>query len=283
MTSLVLLLFVVVAGISAFHGAPANFHPAFRAAPFASILLTLQIVPFFLTGFESVPKYAEEANPDFPQTSYMQAIGLALGVGALFYALSIAAVAYIVPWQTLLGKRFATAIAFEHGLGRHWPVQLILTMALFGLFQCFNGNFAASTRLLFAYARRGTVAPCFATIHARFSTPSVAIIGITAGTLFGLLLGDAILVPVTEVGSMASALGWLAACLSFWLVEPRPRMRLITTLGLCVSLLLLLMKLIPAFPGHFTLFEWIALAIWLLIGAILHRRSTPAAPPAANR
>jgi APA family basic amino acid/polyamine antiporter len=283
MSSMVLLIFIALVGISSVRGAPGNFHPAFHATPFLSILLTLQIVPYFMTGFESVPKYAEEANPDFPQTSYMQAIGLALGVGALFYALSIAAVAYIVPWQTLLGKRFATAIAFEHGLGRHWPVQLILTMALFGLFQCFNGNFAASTRLLFAYARRGTVAPCFATIHARFSTPSVAIIGITAGTLFGLLLGDAILVPVTEVGSMASALGWLAACLSFWLVEPRPRMRLITTLGLCVSLLLLLMKLIPAFPGHFTLFEWIALAIWLLIGAILHRRSTPAAPPAANR
>jgi len=282
MSSMVLLIFVALVGISSVRGAQGNFHPAFHATPFLSILLTLQIVPYFMTGFESVPKYAEEANPDFRQTSYMQAIGLALAVGALFYALSIAAVAYIAPWQTLLGKRFATAIAFEHGIGRHWPVQLILTMALFGLFQCFNGNFAASTRLLFAYARRGTVAPRFATIHTRFSTPSVAIIGITAGTLFGLLLGDAILVPVTEVGSMASALGWLAACLSFWLVEPSLRMRLITTLGMCVSLLLLLMKLIPAFPGHFTLSEWIALAIWFLIGAILHRRSTPTAPPATK-
>jgi APA family basic amino acid/polyamine antiporter len=282
MSSMVLLIFVALVGISSVRGALGNFHPAFHATPFLSILLTLQIVPYFMTGFESVPKYAEEANPDFRQTSYMQAIGLALGVGALFYALSIAAVAYIAPWQTLLGKRFATAIAFEHGIGRHWPVQLILTMALFGLFQCFNGNFAASTRLLFAYARRGTVAPRFATIHARFSTPSVAIIGITAGTLFGLLLGDAILVPVTEVGSMASALGWLAACLSFWLVEPSLRMRLVTTLGMCVSLLLLLMKLIPVFPGHFTLSEWIALAIWFLIGAILHRRSTPTAPSTAK-
>jgi amino acid transporter len=273
MSSMVLLIFLVLLGISGVRGAPANFHPAFRATPFLAILLTLQIVPYFMTGFESVPKYAEEANPDFRQTSYMQAIGLALGVGALFYALSITAVAYIAPWQSLLGQRFATAIAFEHGIGKHWPVQLILVMALFGLFQCFNGNFAASTRLLFAYARRGTVAPRFATIHAKFSTPSVAVIGITLGTLIGLLLGDSILVPVTEVGSMASALGWLAACLSFWLVEPRLHFRLITGLGICVSLLLLLMKLVPAFPGHFTTAEWIALAIWLILGACLHRRS----------
>lgn len=276
MSSMVLLIFVFLVGSSAVRGAPVNFHPVFRDTPFLSILLTLQIVPYFLTGFESVPKYAEEANPDFRQTSYMQAIGLALGVGALFYALSIIAVAYIAPWQSLLGKRFATAIAFEHGIGKHWPVQLILIMALFGLFQCFNGNFAASARLLFAYGRRGMVAPRFAVIHEKFSTPSVAVIGITVGTVLGLLLGDSILVPITEVGSMASALGWLAACVSFWLVDSRPRLRFVTGLGICVSLLLLLMKLIPAFPGHFTHAEWIALAIWLLIGFLLHRRSTPA-------
>jgi basic amino acid/polyamine antiporter, APA family len=298
MSSMVLVIFVALVGISAFRGAPANLHPVFHATPFLSILLTLQIVPYFMTGFESVPKYAEESNPDFRPKSYMQAIALALGVGALFYALCILAVGYIAPWQSLLGKRFATAIAFEHGLAKHWPVQLILVMSLFGLFQCFNGNFAAATRLLFAYARRGTVAPAFATIHAKFLTPSVAVIATTTATLIALLLGDAILVPVTEVGSMASALGWLAACASFWLVDrrsptgnseheaqsgrrvPRALTRGITAAGITVSLLLLLMKLIPAFPGHFTQAEWIALAIWLLLGAILHRRQ-PA--PALNR
>jgi hypothetical protein len=55
-------------------------------------------------------------------------------------------------------------------------------------------------------------------------------------------------------------------------------MRFITTLGILVSLLLLLMKLLPAFPGHFTQAEWVALAIWLSLGAILHRRSAPVAP-----
>lgn len=279
MTSMVLLIFLALVGISSFRGAPANLHPVFQATPFLSILLTLQIVPYFMTGFESVPKYAEEANPDFRQASYMQAIGLALGVGAVFYALSIAAVSYIAPWQSLLGKRFATAIAFEQGIGKHWIVQLILVMALFGLFQCFNGNFAASTRLLFAFGRRGTVAPQFAIIHEKFATPSIAVVGITVGTLLGLLLGDSILVPITEVGSMASALGWLAACASFWFVERRLRMRLITALGICVSLLLLLMKLIPAFPGHFTHAEWIALAVWLFLGAILHRRPSSMVEP----
>lgn len=281
MTSMVLFLFLILAGISIFRGAPANFHPAFRSSSFLSILLTLQIVPYFMTGFESVPKYAEEANPELGQKSYMQAIALALGVGAFFYAASIAAVSYIAPWQALEGKRFATAIAFEQGFGKHWIVQLILVMALFGLFQCFNGNFAAATRLLFAYARRGTVAQAFAFIHPKFSTPSTAVVGIFALTLVCLFFGDSLLVPVTEVGSMASALGWLAACASFWCVERSLRMRLATGLGICVSLLLLLMKLVPAFPGHFTKWEWLALGVWLVLGAVVHRR-TQASPTSAS-
>jgi amino acid transporter len=271
-TAVVLLLFVLLLGISADRGAPANFHPAFRSTPFVSILLTLQIVPYFMTGFESVPKLAEEAHPGFRSTGFFRAIVMALLVGAGFYLLAVAAVAYVAPWQGLIGKRFATAIAFEQALGARWPVRVILIMALFGLFQCFNGNFVASSRLLFAYGRRGTIPPRYGEVHEKFLTPSVAILGITAGTLAGLLLGDALLVPVTEVGSMASALGWLAACLSFWLVEKRISLRAVTGLGIVVSLLLFLMKVLPVVPGHFSPAEWIALGVWLALGVILHRR-----------
>ena len=256
-------------GISFSHGAPANFHPLFHAAPALSILLTLQIVPYFMTGFESVAKSAEEAHPEFRQKSFLHAIALALLVGAFFYALAIAAVAYITPWPSLLGKRFATAVAFEHAVGARWPVQLILTMALFALFEVFNGNFVASSRLLFAYGRRNTVSPRFAQVHPRFQTPGVAVLAIGAGTLAGLILGDAILVPVTEVGSAASALGWLAACVSFFLVEPRMRLRVIASAGALASLALVLMKFLPGVPGHFTKWEWVSLALWLALGFFL--------------
>src|SRR5438046_257253 len=53
-TTIVLVLFALVATGSAAHGSLVNFHPGFHAAPLVSILLVLQIVPYFLTGFESV-------------------------------------------------------------------------------------------------------------------------------------------------------------------------------------------------------------------------------------
>ena len=271
--SIVLLLFVLIVGISAVFGSPANFHPLFHTGPFVSILLTLQIVPYFMTGFESVPKAAEEARADFRASGFFRAIALAIFVGAGFYVLSIVAVSYIAPWQTLLDKRFATAIAFEQALHARWPVRLILTLAVFGLVQCFNGNFVASSRLLFAFGRRGTIDARFGKIHEKFQTPSAAVVAIAVATICGLLLGDAILVPITEVGSMASACGWLATCASFWVIEPRLRLRLVTGLGIAVSLLLLLMKLVPAFPGHFTPSEWSALGVWIYLGILLHQRS----------
>jgi len=95
---------------------------------------------------------------------------------------------------------------------------------------------------------------------------------VAGGTLIGLLLGDSLLVPVTEVGSMAAALGWFAACISFFMVESRPGLRVVAALGMTVSVLLILMKLVPAVPGHFTGAEWIALGVWLAIGLLVHRR-----------
>src|SRR5215470_333265 len=80
---LVLALFAVATVMSAGHGSLANFQPGFRAAPVISVLLVLQIVPYFLTGFESVPKVAEEAHRKFGAKGFFRAIVMALLVGAL--------------------------------------------------------------------------------------------------------------------------------------------------------------------------------------------------------
>jgi APA family basic amino acid/polyamine antiporter len=265
----VLALFAAATVMSAGHGSLANFQPAFRGAPLLSVLLVLQIVPYFLTGFESVPKVAEEAHRSFAAKGFFRAIVMALFVGALFYVAVTAAVAFLAPWQTLVGKRFATAAAFSRVAGTQWAVRLIMVAAVFGLLQCFNGNMVAASRLLFSFGRRGTIPARFGAVHDRFQTPAVAIVGVTVATICGLLLGDALLVPVTEVGSMAAASGWFAACLSFLLVEKRPAGRAVAALGALIALLLVVMKVVPWFPGHFSRPEWIALAVWLALGTTL--------------
>jgi hypothetical protein len=106
-----------------------------------------------------------------------------------------------------------------------------------------------------------------------------------------MLLGDAILVPVTEVGSVACAIGWAAACAAcLTLARSKPDLiRLSATdqgiaiFGLLVAIAMALMKVVPAIPGHFSRYEWIALAVWILIGAIAASskpgKSTPEVVP----
>lgn len=262
-------LFVLFVGVGVSKGSPANFRPLFSHTPFLSVLLVMQIVPYFMTGFESVTKAAEEANPEFRSKSFLTAIWMAIGVGILFYTIIIAAVSYAAPWHELTGEKFMTAVAFERAVGSRWIVSSILAAALLSLVKCFNGNFVASTRLLFAMGRRGLLDARTSAVHPVNRTPSTAVLAVGAATAICMFLGDAILVPVSEVGSVASASGWLAACAAYYAMGPPARERLIAAVGVLIGLMMILMKVVPAVPGHFTIYEWVALAIWIGIGALL--------------
>jgi APA family basic amino acid/polyamine antiporter len=269
-----LALFVIFVALGVSRGSPANIQPLFTHTPLISILLVMQIVPYFMTGFESVSKAAEEASPNFGTRGFLRAIWMAIVIGILFYASIVAAVAFVAPWHQLTGQKFMTAVAFQQAVGSRWIVNIILAAALLSLFKCFNGNFVAASRLLFALGRRNMIDSRVGTIHARYQTPSTAVLGIGLATAACMLLGDAILVPVTEVGSVACAIGWSAACAAcLALARTRPDVmklsaleRAVAWFGLTVGIAMALMKLIPIIPGHFTLYEWLALGIWIALG-----------------
>ena len=79
-------------------------------------------------------------------------------------------------------------------------------------------------------------------------------------------LGDALLVPITEVGSLAAGVGWLSPTSRgrrAWTHEPRwPAYA-----GAVVSVGLIAMAgVLPFVPGSFTAAEWTALGGWLALG-----------------
>ena len=265
-------LFVIFVLFGAAKGSPHNFLPLFTHSGFISVLLVIQIVPYFMTGYESVGKAAEEASPEFQSGGYFKAIWMAIIVGVLFYVIVIAAVGYAAPWKELTHEPFMTAVAFERAVGSRWIVSVVLAAALLSLFKVFNGNFLAATRLVFALGRRGLIHEGVATVHPRNQTPFVAVLAVGLSTAACMFLGDAILVPVTEVGSVASASGWFAACCAYYAIATAPGERAIAAGGATVALLMILMKVIPGVPGHFHGYEWLALGMWITLGAFLAKR-----------
>lgn len=270
MTFGLLALFALFGSFGVAHGAARNFPPLFSHSGVISVLLMIQVVPYFMTGFESVPKCAEEADPSFRSSGFFRAILLALVVGVLFYTSVIAVVAYVHPWQSLTDQKFATAFAFEHAFQAHWIVDVILAAAVLSLIKIFNGNFIAASRLLFALGRRGLVNARLGGVHPSNRTPFTAVLAIGLVSAAATFLGEAILIPITEVGSLASAFGWLATCAAYFNWEHSPRQRAVALVGILITSALILMKFLPQAPGHFTLDEYAALALWLLTGLALH-------------
>src|SRR5205814_1718925 len=141
------------------------------------------------------------------------------------------------------------------------------------LLKIFNGNFVAATRMLYAIGRRNLVHPALGRVHPRSGTPVVAITLMGLVTMAAAMFGDAILVPVTEVGSLAVGVGWLSACAAYLArrdpstssgqgAEPSA----MAWIGCLVSAAIILMKVVPGVPGSFTRAEWIAFAAWSAAG-----------------
>ena len=276
--TIALFLVFVVAGVS--RGSSGNFPPLFTHTPWVSILLVTQIVPYFMTSFESVGKAAEESTAEFRPGGFLVAISMAISVAILFYGSIVAAVAYVAPWRQLTSQKFMTAVAFEHALGARWIVNIILAAAVLSLFKCFNGNFIAASRLVFALGRRGLISSRAGAVHPVHQTPSIAVLCVGIATAASMLLGDAILVPITEVGSAAAALGWASACASCLALAARARGglrltalgRAVAGFGLLVAVAMTLMKILPWVPGHFSIYEWLSLAVWIILGILLRTK-----------
>jgi APA family basic amino acid/polyamine antiporter len=268
-TFLILVVGFALAGVK--HGTSSNLRPVFSHSPLISILLVWQVVPWLMSGFESVGKCAEEASPDFRGKNFSVAIIMTIFAGLTFFWVVISAVAYVAPWQSLnSGLQFPTAVAFENALHAHWIVNLILGAALVALLQAFNANMVAASRLLFAMGRRKLLSPWMSKVHVANQTPAFAIFGVALATALAIFFGEAGLVPILEVGAVACAVGWMSACLSYFLMTPGLLDRTAAAFGVLVTLLMILVKILPIIPGHFTHYEWIALAIWASLGFLAH-------------
>ena len=273
-TFALLLSFGLFTVLGASRVSAANYQPLFsNASSLVSIILVLQIVPYFLTGFESVPKCVEEADATLDPRGFVKAIFLALGAGVLFYLLIIFVVSGLVPWKTIATERYGTALAFQRAFHANWIVRFILIAALFSLIKVFNGNFISASRLVFALGRGDWVGSRFGNIHPQFRTPYVAVVFCAIITFIGTLLGDAILVPITEVGSLCSILGWFLTCVAYlkWRKEITRRERIIAIAGVVVAGMLLVLKVFPGIPGSLGRWEYLALGVWLGLGFILKR------------
>jgi len=56
---------------------------------------------------------------------------------------------------------------------------------------------------------------------------------------------------------------------SYYCMKPNLAGRAAAVFGVLVTALMILVKILPIIPGHFTRYEWLALAIWAGLGVLI--------------
>jgi amino acid transporter len=270
MTFGLLATFAVFTVLGFARGSGENMQPLFARSDasgvWLSIFLVMQVVPYYMTGWESVTKGSEEACPGFEPRNFAKAMYAALFAGLIFYVVIIAVVTWVYPWQEIVAGHVRTEVAFERAFGSPAIAQLILFGAVLSLLKIFNGNFVASTRMMYAIGQRNLVHRSLGRIHPVSHTPVVTILLVGLVTGAASFFGDASLVPISEVGSLAVGVGWLSTCAAY-LARREPGEPLVPAgLGVLVSAAIILMKVVPGVPGSFSRAEWISFAAWSAVG-----------------
>jgi APA family basic amino acid/polyamine antiporter len=283
-TAATILIFVCVAAfvsIALLRGNFANMQPLFAGsgtgiAVLGSIIAILGIVPFFYSGFDTIPQGAEESAKRLNPKDLGKAVIASLIIAAVFYALVILALSICMPWQKTITYEMPTATAFQAAFGYTWATKLVLLAALFGLITSFNGFFIAATRVLFATGRAGLLSGWFGDVSEKFQTPKNAILFVGSITLIGPFIGRSSLLPIVNVASLAFISGWLITCLSaLRLRKTAPDMRrpykvrnkAVFYLGAAMAGFIILLMLFPGTPAQLEWpLEYIILGVWMLMG-----------------
>jgi len=282
MTRILLAGMFMAIVIALFVGSPSHLLPVFEATDTASgflpgVLAVLVMTPFFYAGFETIPQAAEEAAQGLDWRKFGQIIVVALGSAALFYVCAIYSFGTLIPWTGFITYP-VPALTVMETLGLAIFAKLLQFAALCGIVSTMNSFFNASTRIMLAMARKGQLPAGFAKLHPEYRTPLWGNTFLGILTVAGAFVGKALLVPLTNVSSLAFIFACTmvsVACLKMRYTEPdlpRPYKVPFGKAGIWAAIVAGLAVLgllcLPFSPAFLQPIEWAIVAVWLVGGLV---------------
>ncbi len=286
-TALIFVCISAFAVIALVKGSFSNMLPLFSGTGTgvlkfgAGFIAVLGIVPFYYSGFDTIPQGAEESGVKLDPKDLGKAVIISILIGSLFYGVVILALSLCMPWQETVKFELPAANAFQAAFGYVWATKLVLFAALLGLITSFNGFFIAATRIVFAGGRGGLFPKWFSEVDKKHQTPKNAIIFVGLIALVGPFVGKTSLLAMVNVGSLAFISGWFITCLSaIRLRKTAPDMhrpykvkhKATLYAGAIIAGILIIFMV---FPGSSAQLKWpgeyIFLAGWMILGYIGYR------------
>jgi APA family basic amino acid/polyamine antiporter len=284
MTKILLLAMVVIFAVSVIKGSPSNMTPIFQdtgssSTFFLGFLQVLVMTPFFYSGFETIPQQAEEAEEGINYKKYGAIIGVSLLTAGLFYIVVIISYGSLMPWVDFINIPFPAFNSLDM-IGLGFVGKFLLFAAMCGIISTLNSFFISTTRIMVGMSRKGQLPAAFAKIHPTHGTPLYATILVGALTLIGPFFGENLLVPLTNVVSLALITAcFLVSCAAMKLRFSEPNLKRpyktpggLFGIGLAIlaSGAVLLLIIIPTSPSALDWpLEWLIVLVWVAIGIVI--------------
>lgn len=258
----------------------------------AAILAIVAIAPWAYVGFDNVPQAAEEFN--FSPQKAFGLIVFAIVVAALLYTTMIFATALAAPWQETLASQptWGTANAVSGLFGSLGILVLFIALCM-GIFTGLNGFYVSSSRLLFAMGRAEILPKVFGKLHSRYHTPYAGIILACSVCLIAPWFGREALLWVVDMSAVGVTIAYFYTCFvayrmfrwssadssgihsSYMQGVVSPVKKVLSLLGALCGLAFLALLLLPFSPAALGAPSWIALIVWVLLGAVFYLSRAP--------
>lgn len=280
----------VIAAIA--HGSEAYRAPWFArdatGGVWNPIIAVLATVPVWYGGFNTLPQALGEVSDLRRMRSLSMLMSLVIVAGFTFFALVILATASPVPRSSFLTSDLPVADALFATFTSPWPGRAVLAAGLMGILTSWNACIFCGGRVLFCMARARIIPAAFARVHPRFGSPAFAAIFIGLASAPAALLGRNSLLLILNLVGLSYATGYLLVAISlFRLRRTNPSRERPSRVpchpyltGAAVAIAAAFVIVAAYNIWHNSRFvvpsEFIALAVWLLIGLAVWRLAAPA-------
>ncbi|HEX7116064.1 MAG TPA: APC family permease [Steroidobacter sp.] len=182
-------------------------------ASWAGIVTVFATTPLFYGGFN----FAVQAIGERSSKTPVSRIGLALVAGVacacLFYVAVIMSTAMAMPRSELLLETMPAAAASRRVFGASILADLVLVAGLLGIVTSWNAVILAAARILHFMAQADQLPSILGRTHAKFGSPHVAILFVTAIGALACAGGVGLLGPI--VGAAGAAIAFAYVIVAF--------------------------------------------------------------------
>ncbi len=284
---LIILIGIVVIIFSSKAGNFNNLYPIYEnvgegshSSLFGGIIAVVVIVPFFMSGFDTIAQSVEETSPDKKFKNVAIAMVLSIIAAGIFYSLVILSTGSVSNWQEYsLASPPAMGYLLQEAYGGKLGYilsKLIVIGTLAGLFSTWNGMFMASARLIQSMAKNNLIPKIFAKEHAEYGTPVSGLIFCFIFAAIGPFVGMNLIDPLTSLGSVSFVIGWFLTCLSlavlinkekdYYTSFKAPGGKLTIYPAIIISAVIVISTFIPKTPSFMGYTALIIFFFWLFLG-----------------